>query len=87
MPKTVHELYTHLREVSYVEGVMYLGRRGQHLITHPVVDGDAAADEREESILDLWHEVSLVQELAQLHLVDVLEVPRGGRGQRQHAVT
>ena len=64
---------------------MHLGRRGAHTADHTVVDGDGGGDEREEALLHLRHVVAVLEEAAQLHLVDMLQGARRRLGQCQHA--
>ena len=64
---------------------MRLGRSGQDVGTHLVVDGDGGGDQGVEQLLDVRQEVSILQEPPQLDLVDVEQGAGGGLRQRQHA--
>jgi len=74
----LHQPAVQLAQVAEVEDIVGLAGRRQHVDEHPVVDDNAAADQRHQVGLDLVVELVLAEEAAQLHLVDIEE--RLGRG-------
>ena len=81
----LHEAGDELVEIAQVENVVRLGGRGQHVDEDTIVDDDAGRDEREQARLDVHVELVVLEEAAQLHLVDVEERARRRRRHAQNA--
>ena len=63
---------TCLREISDVEGIVYLGGSWSHGVTHSVVNSDGRRNHGKETLPHFRHELIVLEESPELHLIDML---------------